>query len=120
MKKYLKELIIAGIETAFLFLFPLIPMGNRDAHIILLLVITLIVGIVGVAISDKKIKFLFPVFATIMVVPTMFMYYEPRVYGNIFWMFVFSLLAVVIGELLRLIVLGIKMAVKAILNNKKA
>lgn len=112
MKKYLKELIIAGIEIAFLFLFPLIPMGNKDAHIILLLVITLIIGIVGVAISDKKIKFLFPVFTTIMVVPTMFMYYEPRVYGNIFWMFVFSLLAVIIGEVLRLIVLGVVMLAK--------
>ena len=116
MKKYLKEIIIAIIEIAFLYLFPLIPMGNRDAHIILLLVITLIVGIVGVAISDKKIKFLFPVFATIMVVPTMFMYYEPRVYGNIFWMFVFSVLAVIIGEILRLIVLGIIKLVKKIRN----
>ena len=114
MKKYLKELIIAGIELALIFLFPLIPMGNKDAHIILLLVITLIVGIVGVAISDKKIKFLFPVLATVMVVPTMFMYYEPRVYGNIFWMFVFSILATIIGELLRLIVLGIVMLVKKI------
>lgn len=114
MKKYLKELIIAVIETAFLFLFPLIPMGNKDAHIILLLVITLIVGIVGVAISDKKIKFLFPVFTTIMVVPTMFMYYEPRVYGNIFWMFVFSFLAVIIGEVLRLIVLGVVMLAKKV------
>lgn len=114
MKKYLKELIIAVIETAFLFLFPLIPMGNKDAHIILLLVITLIVGIVGVAISNKKIKFLFPLFTTILVVPTMFMYYEPRVYGNIFWMFVFSLLAVIIGELLRLIVLGVIKLVKMI------
>lgn len=114
MKKYLKELIIAGLEIAFLFLFPLIPMGNKDAHIILLMVITLIIGIVGVAISDKKIKFLFPVLATVMVVPTMFMYYEPRVYGNIFWMFVFSLLAVIIGELLRLIVLGIVMLVKKV------
>ena len=114
MKKYLKELIIAVIETAFLFLFPLIPMGNKDAHIILLLVITLIGGIVGVAISNKKIKFLFPLFTTILVVPTMFMYYEPRVYGNIFWMFVFSLLAVIIGELLRLIVLGVIKLVKMI------
>ena len=116
MKKHLKELIIAGIETAFLFLFPLIPMGNKDAHIILLLVITLIIGIVGVAISDKKIKFLFPVFSTIMVVPTMFIYYEPRVYGNIFWMFVFSALATIIGELLRLIVLGVIKLVKKIRN----
>ena len=116
MKKYLKEFVIAIIETALLFLFPLIPMGNKDAHIILLLVLTLIVGIVGVAISDKKIKFLFPVLATIMVVPTMFMYYEPRVYGNIFWMFVFSLLAVIIGELLRLIVLGIIKLVKKVRN----
>ena len=116
MKKYLKELIIAVIETAFLFLFPLIPMGNKDAHIILLLVITLIIGIVGVAISDKKIKFLFPVFSTIMVVPTMFIYYEPRVYGNIFWMFVFSALATIIGELLRLIVLGVIKLVKKIRN----
>ena len=91
-------------------------MGNKDAHIILLLVITLIVGIVGVAISDKKIKFLFPVLATVMVVPTMFMYYEPRVYGNIFWMFVFSLLAVIIGEVLRLIVLGVVMLVKKVRN----
>ena len=116
MKKYLKELVIAIIETALLFLFPLIPMGNKDAHIILLLVLTLIVGIVGVAISDKKIKFLFPVLATVMVVPTMFMYYDPRVYGNIFWMFVFSLLAVIIGELLRLIVLGVIKLVKKIRN----
>jgi hypothetical protein len=91
-------------------------MGNKDAHIILLLVITLIIGIVGVAISDKKIKFLFPVFSTIMVVPTMFIYYEPRVYGNIFWMFVFSTLATIIGELLRLIVLGIIKLVKKIRN----
>ena len=120
MKKYLKELIIAGIELALIFLFPLIPMGNKDAHIILIMALTLIVGIVGVAISDKKIKFLFPVFATVMVVPTMFMYYEPRVYGNIFWMLVFSLLAVVIGEILRLIVLGIIKAIKAIKNKKKA
>ena len=107
MKKYLKELIIAGIELALIFLFPLIPMGNKDAHIILIMALTLIVGIIGVAISNKKIKFLFPVFTTILVVPTMFMYYEPRVYGNIFWMFVFSLLAVIIGEVLRLVVLGI-------------
>ena len=116
MKKHLKELIIAGIETAFLFLFPLIPMGNKDAHIILLLVITLIVGIVGVAISDKRLKFLFPVLTTILVIPTMFIYYEPRVYGNIFWMFVFSALATIIGELLRLIVLGVIKLVKKIRN----
>ena len=116
MKKYLKEFVIAIIETALLFLFPLIPMGNKDAHIILLLVLTLIVGIVGVAISDKKIKFLFPVLATVMVVPTMFMYYDPRVYGNIFWMFVFSLLAVIIGEILRLIVLGVIKLVKKVRN----
>lgn len=114
MKKYLKELIIAGIELALIFLFPLIPMGNKDAHIILIMALTLIVGIIGVAISNKKIKFLFPLFTTILVVPTMFMYYEPRVYGNIFWMFVFSLLAVIIGELLRLIVLGVIKLVKMI------
>ena len=114
MKKYLKELIIAFIELALIFLFPLIPMGNKDAHIILIMALTLIVGIIGVAISNKKIKFLFPVLATVMVVPTMFMYYEPRVYGNIFWMFVFSLLAVIIGEVLRLIVLGIVMLVKKV------
>ena len=114
MKKYLKELIIAGIELALIFLFPLIPMGNKDAHIILIMALTLIVGIIGVAISNKKIKFLFPVFTTILVVPTMFMYYEPRVYGNIFWMFIFSLLTVIIGELLRLIVLGVVKLVKMI------
>ena len=114
MKKYLKELIIAGFELALIFLFPLIPMGNKDAHIILIMALTLIVGIIGVAISNKKIKFLFPVLTTILVIPTMFMYYEPRVYGNIFWMFVFSLLAVIIGELLRLIVLGVIKIVKMI------
>jgi hypothetical protein len=112
MKKYLKELIIAGFELALIFLFPLIPMGNKDAHIILIMAMTLILGIIGIAISNKKIKFLFPIFATVLVVPTMFMYYEPRVYGNIFWMFVFATLSVIIGELLRLIVLGIVKLVK--------
>jgi hypothetical protein len=87
-------------------------MGNKDAHIILIMAMTLILGIIGIAISNKKIKFLFPIFATVLVVPTMFMYYEPRVYGNIFWMFVFATLAVIIGELLRLIVLGIVKLVK--------
>ena len=112
MKKYVKEIVIASIELALLYLFPLIPMGNKDAHIILIMAMTLIVGIIGVAISNKKIKFVFPVFATVMVVPTMFMYYEPRVYGNIFWMFVFATLAVIIGEILRLIALGIIILVK--------
>ena len=112
MKKYFKEIVIAIIEVALLYLFPLIPMGNKDAHIILIMAMTLIVGIIGVAISEKKIKFLFPVFTTVMVVPTMFMYYEPRVYGNIFWMFVFATLAVIIGEILRLIALGIIILVK--------
>lgn len=119
MKKYLKEIIIALIEVALLYLFPLAPLGNTDGHIILLLVFTLIVGIVGVAISNKKIKFLFPVFATVMLVPTMFMYYHERVYGNIFWMFVFALLGMLVGEIIRLIVLGIKKAIKAISKKKK-
>ena len=112
MKKYVKEIVIASIELALLYLFPLIPMGNKDAHIILIMAMTLILGIIGIAISNKKIKFLFPIFATVLVVPTMFMYYEPRVYGNIFWIFVFATLAVIIGELLRLIVLGIVKLVK--------
>ena len=119
MKKYLKEAIIALIEVALLYLFPLAPLGERDGHIILLLVFTLIVAIVGAAISDKKIKLLFPLFATLMVVPTMFMYYEPRVYGNIFWMLVFSTLGVIVGQLLRLVVLGVKKLVVLIVNKKK-
>ncbi len=114
MKKYLKEIIIASIELALLYLFPLIPMGNKDAHIILIMALTLILGIIGIAISNKKIKFLFPVFTTVLLIPTMFMYYEPRVYGNIFWMFLFATLAVIIGELLRLIVLGVIKLVKMI------
>lgn len=112
MKKYLKEIIIAAIEIALLYLFPLIPMGDRVAHITLLLVFTIIVGIVGVAISNKKIKFLFPIFATIMVIPTMFMYYNPGVYGNVFWMLVFATLGLIIGQLIRLIVLGVVAVVK--------
>ncbi len=114
MKKYLKEIIIASIELALLYLFPLIPMGNKDAHIILIMALTLVLGIIGIAISNKKIKFLFPVFTTVLLIPTMFMYYEPRVYGNIFWMFLFATLAVIIGELLRLIVLGVIKLVKMI------
>ena len=89
-------------------------MKNFKRVVAIIMALTLIVGIIGVAISNKKIKFLFPLFTTILVVPTMFMYYEPRVYGNIFWMFVFSLLAVIIGELLRLIVLGVIKLVKMI------
>ena len=66
------------------------------------------------------VSILFPVFATVMLVPTMFIYYHERVYGNIFWMLVFGLLAVIIGELIRLIVLGIAKAVNAIKSKKNA
>ena len=120
MKKYLKEIIISLIEIALLYLFPLAPLGKTDGHIILLLVFTLIVGIVGTAISDKKIKFLFPVFATVMLVPTMFIYYAPRVYGNIFWMFVFSVLSVIIGQFIRLVIFGGKKLILIVKNKGKA
>ena len=118
MKKFLKEIIIAAIELAVLYLFPLVPLGDRAGHIILIMVLTLIVGTVGVAISDKKIKFLFPVFTTLFLIPTMFIYYEPSIYGNIFWVFVFALLATVLGQLIRLIIFGISKLVKVIKKAK--
>ncbi len=112
MKKFLKEIIIAAIEAAVLFLFPLVPIGDRAGHIILIMVITLIVGTVGVAISNKKIKYLFPVFTTLVLVPTLFIYYDPSVYANIFWVFVFAVLATLLGQIIRLIILGISKLVK--------
>lgn len=119
MKKFLKEIIIAAIEAAVLFLFPLVPIGDRAGHIILIMVITLIVGTVGVAISNKKIKYLFPVFTTLVLVPTLFIYYDPSVYANIFWVFVFAVLATLLGQIIRLIVLGVKKLIVMLKAKKK-
>ncbi len=100
MKKYLKEIIVIAVEFLFLYLFPLAPLGDKTAHLILLLVITLLVGTVGCAVSNKKIKFLFPIASTILLIPTMFIYYNDSHLGYIAWIFVFGLLGTILGSLI--------------------
>ncbi len=112
MKKYLKEIIIIAVEFLFLYLFPLLPLGDRTAHLVLLLVITLLVGAVGCAISNKKIKYLFPLASAILLVPTMFIYYNNSHLGYIAWIFVFGLIGVIIGSLIYGIIALIKKLVK--------
>ena len=73
MKKYLKEIIILIIQLFMFYMYPMF-MGPTDAMgmVFIILIITLILSIILGVISNKKIKYLYPIIIAILFVPSIF------------------------------------------------
>ena len=102
MKKYLKEMMILLIQLLMFYIFPLFA-GPTDAIVMIVLIIlaTFLFSIVLGLISDKKMKYVYPVITAIVFVPSVFIYYNETAMIHSLWYLVVSCVGMIIGSVLR-------------------
>jgi len=98
MKKYLKEIIILIIQLFMFYIFPLFA-GPTDAMgmVFIILVTTLILSIILGIISNKKTKYLYPVIASIVFIPSIPIYYNESALIHSIWYLVDSSIGIFLG-----------------------
>lgn len=102
MKKYLKESVVLLFQMFMFYVFPLFA-GPTDAMgmVILIILATLLLSAVIGFISDKKMKYLYPVITAIVFVPSVFSYYNETAMIHSMWYLVVSSIGMIIGAILR-------------------
>lgn len=102
MKKYIKEIIIAIIQLFMFYIYPLFA-GKTDAMgmVFIIIIVTLLISFVLGAISNKWIKFLYPLATAIVFIPTIFIYYNESALIHSVWYFVISSLGLIAGAIIR-------------------
>lgn len=104
MKKYLKEIIICLLQICVFYLLPntvrtLGPMGI----VFLLLLSTFVLSICIGYISNKKLKFCYPILTSILFLPTVFIYYNESAFVHSFWYLIVSCIGLLLGLILKFI-----------------
>lgn len=98
MKNYIKELIIFILQFLTFYIFPLFakPIG-AIGMVFVIIILTFILSLSMGYLSNKKIKFLYPVATSIIFVPTIYIYYdESAIVYSVFYL-VISIIGLVIG-----------------------
>ena len=91
MKKYFKEGIILLIQLSVFYIEPIFGLTDNPMGMIeLILLITFILSIILSIISDKKIKFLYPIIISILFIPTVFIYYNDSAFIHSLWYLIIS------------------------------
>jgi len=98
MKNYLKEIIICLLQVLVFYLLPKM-MGNIGAlgMVFLLLLITFILSIIIASISNNKIKYGYPIFVSLLFIPTIWVYYNESALIHSLWYLVISGIGLIIG-----------------------
>lgn len=100
-KAYRKELIIVFIQIFMFYIFPIFAdPGDEMGLVAVLLATTFILGILMGSISDKKLKYAFPIFAAILFLPTVPIHYNASAMIHAVWYFVISAAGFIIGALI--------------------
>ena len=101
MKEYFKEIIILLCQIFMFYIFPMMA-GPTDMMglVALLIFSTFILSLLLVIISDKKVKYSYPVIVSILFGPTILIYYNSSAIVHIVWYFVTSLIGLITGEII--------------------
>jgi len=101
MKKYLKEIVILLIQLFMFYVFPLFT-GPTDAMgmVFLIILTTLILSIIIGSISNRKIKYFYPILIAILFVPSVFIYYNESALIHSVWYLVVSIIGLFIGVII--------------------
>jgi len=102
MRFYIKEIIVMLLQLFMFYVFPLFA-GPTDAigMVVLIILATFLFSIVLGLISDKKMKYLYPVITAIVFVPSVFIYYNETAMIHSMWYLVVSSIGMIIGTILR-------------------
>lgn len=101
----LKLGIILLIQLFMFYIFPLFA-GPTDAigMVILILLFTLLLSMILASISDKKIKYLYPIIIAVLFIPSVFIYYNESALVHSLWYLVVSIAGILLGTLIRCVV----------------
>lgn len=102
MRLYIKEIIVMLLQLFMFYVFPLFA-GPTDAigMVVLIILATFLFSIVLGLISDKKMKYVYPVITAIVFVPSVFIYYNETAMIHSMWYLVVSSIGMIIGTILR-------------------
>ena len=102
MKLYGKEITVILFQLFMFYVFPLFA-GPTDAMgmVVLIILATLLLSAVLGLLSDKKLKYLYPVIIAILFVPSVFIYYNETALIHSVWYLVVSGIGLVLGSVLK-------------------
>ena len=102
MRLYIKEIIVMLFQLFMFYVFPLFA-GPTDAMgmVVLIILTTFLLSIIIGLISNKKIKYLYPVITAIVFIPSVFIYYNETALIHSVWYLVVSSVGMLIGAILR-------------------
>ena len=105
MKKYYKELIIILAQLFMFYIFPLFA-GPTDAMgmVLLIIIATFILSLIIGAISKTNLKFIYPIFTSLVFIPSIFIYYNESALIHSIWYLVASIIGLGLGLLIKLII----------------
>ena len=98
MKKYLKKMIILMIQIVLFYLFPFTA-GPTDGMgmVFVLLFSTLILSVIFGAVSNGKVRIIYPFVVAVLFIPTVYIHYNYTALGHIIWYLIDSFVGVWIG-----------------------
>ena len=102
MRLYIKEIIVMLFQLFMFYVFPLFA-GPTDAMgmVVLIILTTFLLSIIIGLISNKKIKYLYPVIIAIVFIPSVFVYYNETAMIHSMWYLVVSGIGMLIGAIIR-------------------
>ncbi len=108
MGKYKKELAAAAVQLAIFWLVPLLFSLSRGKGGAIFMVQLMLIGTIALSAflcagSENKAKYLFPVFAAVMFLPTVPVYYNSTALIHSLWYFIASWIGVGMGALTKII-----------------
>ena len=109
MKHDWKVCVILLLQLFMFYIFPLFA-GPTDAMGMVLLIIlaTVLLSFLLGALSDRKVKYAYPVVIAVLFVPSVFLYYNASALIHAVWYLVLSAVALPCGAAIRWLVLAIK------------
>lgn len=102
MRLYIKEIIVMLLQLFMFYVFPLFA-GPTDAigMVVMIILATFLFSIVLGLISNKNMKYVYPVITAIVFVPSVFIYYNETAMIHSMWYLVVSSVGMIIGSVLR-------------------
>ena len=102
MRLYIKEIIVMLLQLFMFYVFPLFA-SPTDAigMVVMIILATFLFSLVLGLISNKKMKYVYPVITAIVFVPSVFIYYNETAMIHSMWYLIASSIGMIIGVILR-------------------
>ena len=98
MKRYIKEIVILLIQLFMFYLYPLYAIRvDQIGMVLIMLFVTILLSLIIGVVSDKKIKYIYPIIISLLFIPSVFIYYNESALVHSLWYFVVSSFGLFLG-----------------------